>query len=104
MRCRTAVDAPFVVDVSGNKQIEQPIAIVIAEAGSCGRFSQSDAGLLGDIGERSIVIVAIEAIVAEIGDVEIGPSVVVIVGDGTAVTPAIVGNAGKLATLVNVPS
>jgi hypothetical protein len=40
------------------------------------------------------VIVAIEAILANVGDVNVGPAVVVEVSDGDACAPAVVGDAG----------
>ena len=40
------------------------------------------------------MIVVVEAILAEVGDIHIGPAIVVVVADGHAKSPAIVGHAG----------
>ena len=51
-------------------------------------------GLLRDVGEGAVVVVVVEAVLAEVGDVDVGPAVVVVVADGYAEAPAVVGDAG----------
>ena len=40
------------------------------------------------------MIVVIETVLAEVGDVDVGPSIVVVVGDRNANAPSFVGDAG----------
>jgi hypothetical protein len=86
----------IVVNVTGNKEVEAAIAIVIAESRSRGPIPERHARFLGNVGERSIMIVVIEAILAEVGDVEIGPAVVVKIAHHRTKPPAIIRYAGLL--------
>ena len=81
------------VDVAGNEEVETAVAVVIAPCGGAGPVAELNAGLLGNVRECAIVIVAIEAVLADVGDVNVGPAVVVEVGDGDACAPAFVCNA-----------
>ena len=40
------------------------------------------------------MVVVVEAVLAEVGDVDVGPAIVVVVGDGYAYAPAVVGDSG----------
>src|SRR5579872_1220112 len=77
------------VHIVGDNQIETPVAIVVNECatGPPGLARSRNAGLFCDLGEHSVVVV-IEAILAVISDVEIFPSVVVVVADANALSPA----------------
>ena len=56
------------MNVAGNKEIEAAVAVVVAP-GCAGRpVAERDAGLFGDIGKGAVVIVVVEAILAEVGD------------------------------------
>src|SRR5580658_924006 len=86
-----------VMQISGDKQIQPPIAVVVAPCGAgmpCRRIVERYAGLLGNIGKRSVVIVVVEAVLAPVRHKDIGPAVVVVVRNGHAETPAVVGHAG----------
>ncbi len=88
---------PVVVQIPGNKQVETPIAVIVAPGGAgvpSSRIVQGHARLVGHIGKCPIVIVVKEAVLSPVGDEDIGPAVVVIICDGYAEAPAIVGDAG----------
>src|ERR1039457_4143827 len=69
----------IVVNVAGNEEIEAAIAVIVAEAGAGRPVPQRDTCLLGHIGKGAIVIVVVEPVLAEVGDVEVGPPIVVVV-------------------------
>ena len=84
------------IDVVGDEEVEAAIAIVIDEGAACvpaGAFA-CDAGLQADIGEGSVSVVVIEDVLTVISDKEIVPSIVVIVPDANALSPAGVGEPG----------
>ncbi len=62
------------------------------------------AGLLGHIGKRAISVVAVEAVLSEVGAEDIVEAIVVIVGDANAVGPANCPRPALSVTSVNVPS
>src|SRR5580700_7404110 len=80
--------------IPGNKQIQQAIVIVIAPSRSGGPASNRHPCLFRDISEGPIVIVVIKPVLSVVGNVDIGPTVVVIVGHGHAESPAFIGDAG----------
>ena len=93
---RAGVDAGghVEVDVARDEEIESAVAVVVAPGGAGGPGVDGYAGLLGDVGEGAVVVVAIEAAFAEVRDEEVGPAIVVeVAGDG-AEAPTIVGDAG----------
>ncbi len=83
-----------VVNVAGDEEIEAAVAVVVSPGCAGGPVAERHACFFGDVGEGAVVVVVIEAVLAEVADVDVGPAVVVIVGDGDADTPALVGNAG----------
>ena len=79
---------------SRDEEIEAAVAVVVAPGGAGGPVAERDAGFLGDVGEGAVVVVVVEAVLAEVADVDVGPAVVVVVADGHAEAPAVVGHAG----------
>ena len=80
-------------DVAGDEQIEQAVAVVVAERAPRGPAVDSDPRGPGDVIETTAVDVAVEAIAAEVGDVEVLEPVVVDVAHTDALAPALVGDA-----------
>ncbi len=80
--------------VSGNKQIQPPIAVVVAPRCSGRPVAKLHAGLLRNVGKRSVVIVVVQPILAPVGNKNIRPAIVVVVGHRCANTPAVVGYTG----------
>ena len=78
------------VDIVGDKEIKVAVAIVVdkSAAGVPAFPVARDAGLCADIGERAVAIVVIENVLAEIGDEQVVPAVVVVVADAASLTPA----------------
>ncbi len=68
--------------------------IVVAPGGSGGPASEGDSGFLGYVGKGAVVVVVEEAVLAEVGDVDVGPSIVVVVADRYTESPAFVGYSG----------
>jgi hypothetical protein len=81
------------VNVAGNKQVEPPVAVVVAKARAGGPVAQRDAGSFSHVGKGSVVVVVVQAVFAVVADVEIGPAVVVEVSHRHAKTPAVIGDA-----------
>ena len=69
-------------------------------------FSSDQSRLLRDIGERAVAVVAIEDVLALIGDEQILEAVVVVVADAnadaqpTSVRPALCGDVGESAVAI----
>src|SRR5215469_1077511 len=76
--------------VTRNKQVEKTIVIVIAPGCTRRPSAHGDSGLLSNIGKSSVVVIVVEAVLAKIGDVYIGPSVVIIIANHSAEAPALV--------------
>ena len=78
------------VYVIGDEEVQVAIPIVIKETatGSPPRLIVPQPGCLGHIGKRSIPIVAIEAVLSEVGAEDVLESVVVVVADAYPGSPA----------------
>ncbi len=78
------------IDVVGDEQIEFAVAIVVDERAACvpARAFARHSCLLADVGEGTVTIVVVQNILAEVGNEQIVPSVVVVVADAHALPPA----------------
>src|SRR2546425_3588440 len=65
--------------VAGNKEIKKAIAVVIAPGCARRPSAQRDSSLFSDVGESTVMIVVVEAVLAEIGNVDIGPAIVIVI-------------------------
>ena len=74
------------VDVVGDEQIEPPVAVVVEPRRARREAGVADAGGVGHVREAHAAEVMEQAVLAERGDVEIGPAVVVVVAGGGAET------------------
>src|ERR1035441_5994660 len=83
------------VNVSVHKEIQSPIAVVVAKGCACGPRADCDACFFRDIGKGSVVVVMVEAVLTVIGYIEVGPAVVVVIAYGAPVSPTVVGNSGR---------
>ena len=81
------------VHVTGDEEIEEAVTVEISPGWSGGPAAESYAGFFGNVGEGAVVIIVVEAILAEVSDVDVGPTVVVVIGDGDAEAPTLVGDA-----------
>ncbi len=84
------------IDVVGDEQIEVAVAVVVDECAARvpARAFARHAGFLADIGESAVAVVVIENVLAEVGDEQIVPAIVVVVADANALSPAGVRDAG----------
>src|SRR5579864_8034827 len=76
--------------VTRNEQIQEAIVVVVAPRGTGGPTTESDTGFLCDIGKGAVVVVVIEAVLAEIGDIEVSPTVIVVISHGHAEAPTLI--------------
>src|SRR2546422_3189489 len=72
-----AVGPQDVLHVAGNVKIEPSVAVVIEKCGGYGEPADVCAALARDLGERAVVVVAVQLIGAEVRQVQVDPSVVV---------------------------
>src|SRR2546430_15688614 len=80
------------LQVTWNKQIEQPVVVIITP-GRSGRPSlQCYPGLLGDVGESAVVVVVIQAVSAVGGGADDRATRAVVVPHGRAQPPTFVGH------------
>ena len=86
----------IVMNVSWNKQIQPAVAVIVAEARACGPVAERDARLLRHIGEGPIVFVVVQAVLSEVGYVEIGRAVVIVISHGDSETPSVIGHARRV--------
>src|ERR1039457_6741271 len=76
------------IDIVGDHQINQAIAVVVAKRRAGGPAAVGHSGFGGDVGEGAIAVIAIEHVAAETGDVDIRPAIIVIVADRSALGDA----------------
>ncbi len=85
------------LNIVGNEQVEQAVAVVIdkrtarAEAIVAGLMQS---GLVGDVGECAVAVIAVEPVLSVVGKEEIFEAVVVVVADANTLGPASVREAG----------
>src|SRR5207237_1309774 len=72
------------VQIRGNKEIQPAVAIVVdpRAAGAVTDCLLLEAGLLGDVGKRSITVVVVQHIVTVVRDEKIVEAVVVVITNG----------------------
>ena len=84
---------PVPVNVACDEEIEATVAIVVAPGCAAGPVAQLHTGLLRDIGKCPVVIVVVEAVLAHVRYKNVGPAIVVKVGNGHTGTPAVIRHA-----------
>src|SRR5579883_2994898 len=94
LRSRDRRVADVVVNIAGDEEVEAAIAVIVTKSCAGRPVTQSDSGLLGNVGKRAVVIVAIQAVLAEVADEDVRPAVVVVISDGYAKTPAVIRHSG----------
>ena len=84
------------IHVAGDEQIQMTVTVVVQEtaAGAPARPRSRDAGSFRDVRERAVAVVAVEHVVAPVGDEQIVEAVVVVVADATGLPPAGMGQPG----------
>ena len=83
------------VHVVGNEQVGPTIAVIVTERGTHGpAFVERQTGLLGDVSEGAVSVVAVEHNPVETGDQQIGPAVVIVVADRDAIGPTGIAHSG----------
>src|SRR5947209_4102855 len=82
--------------VARHEQIKAPVVIVVAPTGAGRPAVKGNPGFFRDVGKCSVMVVVIQAILAEICDVEVGPAIIVIIADCDAESPTPVSYAGRV--------
>ena len=82
----------------GDEQVDAPVVVHVAEVGAHRIVGQPGHGLAGRLRERAIAIVVIEAVGSGVvvGNVEIGPAVIVVIPPRGRVREALAADAGLI--------
>jgi hypothetical protein len=97
---RIFVDFPMAV--VHDEQVEQPVVVVVEPARADGPhllsmgMGAADTGFGGDVGEGSVAVIAKELVARDVGDEDVGVSIVVEVPDGHSHAVACTGDASLL--------
>src|ERR1035437_117623 len=83
-----------VVKIPTDEQVQPPIAIVVAESRARGPCPQRYASLLSHIGERSVMIIVIEAVLPVVSYIDIGPAIVIVISHHHAIAPSVISHSG----------
>ena len=83
---RTIRDIYRVFEIVDDEQIEVSIPVIIEEARAAAPRRIADSGVLGDVCEGAIAVVTVKHIRSEIGDVDVGVAIVVVIGAGNALS------------------
>ena len=86
------------LEITGDEEVEVAVAIVIGEgaAGIPARNFLKQTSRLGDIGEGAVSIIAVEHVLAPIGDEQVFEAIVVVVAYAHRRRPAVAPEAGFL--------
>jgi hypothetical protein len=84
------------VHVVGDKEVEMAVAVVVEKCASGAKAiaSVQQAGFGRHIGKCAVAVVAVEAVVAVVGEEQVLEAVVVVVADADAHSPAGIGESG----------
>src|ERR1700693_1900735 len=63
--------------VTGNEEVEEAVVVKTAPGRPSRPPAESGSGLFGDVGKRTVMIVVVEAVLAKIGNVDVGPAIVI---------------------------
>src|SRR5215467_5815596 len=89
--------------VTGHKQIETSIAIVVAPGCACAPTLARDTHFFSNVGERAVAVVAIKTRDAEVADEHVRTTIVVVVTDGDAESPALVRHSRFVGHIFKLP-
>jgi hypothetical protein len=89
--------------VTADEEVQVAVPVVVGEAATGRPPAAADAGPLGDVGEGAVVVVAIEVIPADGGDVEVLPPVAVHVGRAHSHPPPRVPHARLVRDVLELP-
>ncbi len=84
------------LNVTGNKKIEAPVAVVIAPACSGAPTFARDAGFVRNVGKGAVAVVAVKTRDAEVADKHVGTTVVVVIADRDTEAPTLVRDARQV--------
>src|SRR5580658_8865830 len=78
--------------VTGNEEVEESVVVVIAPGRTRRPSTERDSSFFRNVGKGAVVIIVVKAVLAEIGDVHVGPAVVIEIAHRHAVFPAHASN------------
>src|SRR6266550_781756 len=77
-----------------NKQIKLAIIVIVEPDGAGGPPRRGDSGFISHICERTIAVIAIKNIAAITGDIEINPTIAIVIAGGDAHPKRAAGHSG----------
>src|SRR5262249_24678855 len=87
--------------VAGGVEVEPAVVVEVEEEAGEALDRRGDAELLGDVDELAAPLIVVEAVLPpEIGEVEVGQAIAVVVAERRALAPAIVADAGRARDLL----
>ena len=89
--------------VAGYEKIEPAIAVIISEGRACAPAFSRYAELFGYIGEGTVAIIVIETRHTEITDIDIWPTVVIIIANGHSHPPSLICHSGLVSHIFKFP-
>src|SRR5580692_8877059 len=78
------------------------VTIIVRPCGACAEAASADSGLIGDIFKLAIAQVVIERVTAVAGHVNVGASVVVVIGDRYPHAPAFANESSGLSDIAKL--
>src|SRR5436190_14344200 len=84
------------LQVPGDEQIQEAIMVIVSPCRPRGPAPESDACLLCEIAETTVVIIVIQAVFPKVSDVKVSPAIIVVVANRDSESPAFVGHSGFL--------
>src|SRR5271168_3862291 len=79
LRSRIRRMADVVVNIPGDEEVEPTVPVIVSKRRSSRPIPQRYSCLLCYVGESPVVIVVIQAILAEVGDIDIRPAIIVVI-------------------------
>ncbi len=89
----------IILGIARHKEIELPVPIVITKRRTCRPHVEGDSRFLSDVGEGAVMVVVVKAILANVRYIEVGPTIVVVICDRYADSPAIVRYTGSISKI-----
>src|SRR4051812_26105402 len=87
----------------GDEQIQEAIMVIVSPCRPRGPAPESDACLVCEIAETTVVIIVIQAVFPKVSDVKVSPAIIVVVANRDSESPAFVGHSRFLCHICKGP-
>ena len=91
------------LDISGDEEVQQAVAVVISPCCPCAPTLSSDARFLSGVGKRSVSVIAIQARDTVVADIHVRVSVIVVVAYSNAETPPLIRHSRLVGHIFKAP-